>query len=59
MLPRRKRGLGLALLQHSFADMIRRGMTRASLDVDAESITGAVGLELSAPACSVERRFDC
>jgi ribosomal protein S18 acetylase RimI-like enzyme len=56
--PWRKRGLGLALLQHSFADMIRRGMTRASLDVDAESITGAVGLYERA-GMSVERRFDC
>ena len=40
--PWRKRGLGLALLQHSFGEMKRRGMTRASLDVDAENLTGAV-----------------
>ena len=56
--PWRKRGLGLALLQHSFADMIRRGMTRATLDVDAESLTGAVGLYERA-GMQVERRFDC
>jgi mycothiol synthase len=56
--PWRKRGLGLALLQHSFADMVRRGMTRASLDVDAESLTGAVGLYERA-GMTVERRFDC
>ena len=56
--PWRKRGLGLALLQHSFADMARRGMKRASLDVDAESLTGAVALyELA--GMHVERRFDC
>jgi len=56
--PWRKRGLGLALLQHSFADMLRRGMTRASLDVDAESLTGAVALYERA-GMSVERRYDC
>ena len=54
----RKRGLGLALLQHSFADMARRGMKRASLDVDAESLTGAVALYERA-GMHVERRFDC
>lgn len=56
--PWRKRGLGLALLRHSFAEMKRRGMTRASLDVDAESLTGAVGLYERA-GMHVERRFDC
>jgi ribosomal protein S18 acetylase RimI-like enzyme len=56
--PWRKRGLGLALLQHSFGEMKRRGMTRASLDVDAESLTGAVGLYERA-GMHVERRFDC
>jgi mycothiol synthase len=55
--PWRKRGLGLALLQHSFAEMRRRGMTRASLGVDAENLTGAVGLYERA-GMSVERRFD-
>jgi mycothiol synthase len=56
--PWRKRGLGLALLQHSLAEMKRRGMTRASLDVDAESLTGAVGLYERA-GMTVARRFDC
>jgi mycothiol synthase len=56
--PWRKRGLGLALLQHSFNEMARRGMTRASLDVDAESLTGAVALYERA-GMHVERRFDC
>ena len=56
--PWRKRGLGTALLQHSFREMKRRGMTRASLGVDAESLTGAVGLYERA-GMSVDRRYDC
>lgn len=56
--PWRRRGLGTALLQHSFAEMKRRGMTRASLDVDAENLTGAVALYERA-GMSVERRYDC
>jgi mycothiol synthase len=55
--PWRRRGLGTALLRHSFADMQRRGMTKASLGVDAENTTGAVRLyELA--GMEVERRFD-
>jgi mycothiol synthase len=42
--PWRRQGLGTALLLHSFADMKRRGMTKASLGVDAENTTGAVRL---------------
>jgi mycothiol synthase len=42
--PWRRRGLGLALLQHAFREFRRRGMTRAGLDVDAENLTGAVRL---------------
>lgn len=42
--PWRRRGLGLALLRHAFRELRRRGMTRAGLDVDAESLTGAVRL---------------
>ena len=42
--PWRRRGLGLALLRHAFREFRRRGMTRASLDVDAENLTGAVRL---------------
>jgi mycothiol synthase len=38
----RRRGLGLALLHHAFHAFRDRGMTRAALDVDAESLTGAV-----------------
>lgn len=42
--PWRKRGIGLALLQHSFAEFYRRGKLRAGLGVDASSLTGAVRL---------------
>ncbi len=37
----RKRGLGLALLRHAFAEYHRRGVRKVGLSVDAESITGA------------------
>ena len=40
----RRRGLGLALLRHSFADFFRRGATRVGLGVDAANPTGAVRL---------------
>ena len=42
--PWRKRGLGLALLQHAFADWFRRGVTTVALGVDAENPTGATRL---------------
>ena len=56
--PWRKRGLGTALLQHSFAEMKRRGMKRATLGVDAENLTGAVALYERA-GMHVEHRYDC
>jgi mycothiol synthase len=37
----RRRGLGLALLQHAFGELFRRGVTEVSLTTDAESSTGA------------------
>jgi mycothiol synthase len=40
----RKRGLGLALLRHAFADWYRRGVTRVALGVDAQNPTGATRL---------------
>lgn len=40
----RRRGLALALLQHAFAELKRRGKQRAMLHVDAESLTGATRL---------------
>lgn len=42
--PWRKRGLGLALLRHSFREFYRRGKPRAGLGVDASSLTGATRL---------------
>lgn len=56
--PWRRRGLALALLRHSFLEMKRRGMTKASLGVDAENLTGAVALYARA-GMHVERRSDC
>jgi mycothiol synthase len=40
----RKRGLGLALLLHSFGEFHRRGMNTIALGVDAENPTGATRL---------------
>ena len=39
--PWRKRGLGLALLRHAFAEYHRRRVCKVGLSVDAESLTGA------------------
>lgn len=40
----RQRGLGEALLRHSFQEFYRRGQQRAGLTVDADSLTNAVRL---------------
>jgi mycothiol synthase len=40
----RKRGVALALLNHTFAEFYRRGRTRVDLSVDAGSLTGATRL---------------
>jgi len=40
----RKRGLGLALLQHSFGEFYRRGSRKIGLGVDAANPTGATRL---------------
>ncbi|HET7142871.1 MAG TPA: GNAT family N-acetyltransferase [Anaerolineales bacterium] len=42
--PWRKKGLGLALLQHSFDEFYRRGKTTIGLGVDAANPTGATRL---------------
>jgi mycothiol synthase len=42
--PWRRRGLGLALLRHSFGEFYRRGKQRVGLGVDAQSLTGATRL---------------
>lgn len=40
----RGKGLGLALLRHSFAELYRRGKRRVRLGVDSQSLTGATRL---------------
>jgi mycothiol synthase len=40
----RKRGIGLALLHHSFGELYRRGKQKVGLSVDAENLTGALRL---------------
>ena len=40
----RKRGLGLGLLRHAFAEFYRRGQPRVGLGVDAQNPTGATRL---------------
>lgn len=40
----RKRGIGLALLQHSFGEFYRRGTRKVGLGVDASNLTGALRL---------------
>jgi ribosomal protein S18 acetylase RimI-like enzyme len=42
--PWRRRGLGTALLLHAFHEFRRRGRAKVDLNVDAESLTGAVRL---------------
>ena len=42
--PWRGRGLGRALLLHTFAEFQRRGFDRVTLGVDAENPTGATAL---------------
>jgi mycothiol synthase len=55
--PWRRRGLGRALLLHSFREFQRRGFHAAALGVDAESLTGANRLYESA-GMEVARRSD-
>jgi ribosomal protein S18 acetylase RimI-like enzyme len=55
--PWRKRGLGMALLQHSFAEFYRRGYKKVGLGVDASNLTGALRLYQNA-GMYVKRRFD-
>lgn len=42
--PWRNRGLGLALLRHSFNEFYRRGKRKVGLGVDAQNLTGALRL---------------
>ncbi len=54
--PWRRRGLALALLQHSFGEFYRRGQRRVALGVDADSLTGATRLYERA-GMYVQRRY--
>jgi mycothiol synthase len=42
--PWRRKGLGLALLHHSFAEFYRRGKYKVGLGVDSQNLTGATRL---------------
>jgi len=55
--PWRKRGIGLALLRHSFNEFYRRGKRKVGLGVDAQSLTGALRLYESA-GMYVHQTFD-
>jgi ribosomal protein S18 acetylase RimI-like enzyme len=55
--PWRRRGLGLALLRHAFAELGRLGADRVGLGVDAENVTGALRLYERA-GMHVTRRYD-
>jgi mycothiol synthase len=55
--PWRRRGIALALLQHSFRALYRQGTRRVGLEVDARNITGATRLYEKA-GMIVERRSD-
>jgi mycothiol synthase len=53
----RKRGLGLALLRHSFNEFYRRGKRKVGLGVDAQNLTGALRLYEGA-GMHVHQSFD-
>jgi mycothiol synthase len=53
----RRRGVGRALLLHSFRELRARGKSRAGLGVDGANPTGAVGLYESA-GMRVSRRYE-
>jgi mycothiol synthase len=55
--PWRKRGIGLALLRHSFNEFYRRGKRKIGLGVDAQNLTGALRLYESA-GMHVQQTFD-
>jgi mycothiol synthase len=54
--PWRRRGIGLALLQHAFGELQARGKSRVGLGVDAENPSGAVHLYERA-GMGIERTF--
>ena len=55
--PWRKRGLGLALLRHSFNEFYRRGKRKVGLGVDAQNLTGALRLYENA-GMHVDQAYD-
>jgi mycothiol synthase len=55
--PWRNRGLGTALLLHSFREFRRRGRAKADLNVDGDNLTGALRLYERA-GMHVVRRYD-
>jgi mycothiol synthase len=61
--PWRRRGLGEALLLHSFNEFYKRGMTRIGLGVDASNPTGAtrlyekVGMKVAVEDIIVEKEY--
>jgi len=55
--PWRKRGIGLALLRHSFGEFYRCGKRKAGLGVDAQNLTGALRLYENA-GMHVDQAFD-
>jgi mycothiol synthase len=55
--PWRRRGLGVALLQHSFRELYARGQKKVGLGVDAASLTGATRLYERA-GMHVARQYD-
>jgi mycothiol synthase len=42
--PWRRKGLGMALLHHSFGEFYRRGIRKVGLEVDSQNLTGATRL---------------
>lgn len=55
--PWRKRGIGSALLRHSFNEFYRRGTRKVGLGVDAQNLTGALRLYEDA-GMHVHQAFD-
>lgn len=55
--PWRKRGIGLALLRHSFTEFYRRGKHKVGLGVDAQNLTGALRLYESA-GMHIDQAYD-
>lgn len=55
--PWRKRGIGLALLRHSFNEFYRRGKRKVGLGVDAQNLTGALRLYENA-GMRIHKAFD-